>query len=200
MSRIMCVYCGVASATTSDHVPPKQLLLKPYRPNLRTVPSCSACNEELSLDEEYFRLVVVGLFCHGSEADAVFDEPMTRSFERRPQLEERMWASLGAEGGRPFVQIDTTRFIRVVTKIIRGLHFDRYKSFLPLEVPVKVQFFTSENLPQAVIRAFEKTGYDIIDSPSFAYSVKEDDPAYSHIWHLVFFGEWHCIAGYEIHQ
>jgi hypothetical protein len=52
-----CVYCG-KKATTKDHVVPRCLLEKPYPPNLLTVPSCSACNEGYSKDEEYFLAVM----------------------------------------------------------------------------------------------------------------------------------------------
>lgn len=47
----LCYSCGDSDAETKDHVPPKALLDKPF-PFLATVPSCKACNNDFSLDED----------------------------------------------------------------------------------------------------------------------------------------------------
>ena len=47
-----CAHCG-GPAGTRDHAPSKILLDEPYPSNLPVVPSCSACNEGVSLDEQY---------------------------------------------------------------------------------------------------------------------------------------------------
>lgn len=54
-----CYICG-QPATSRDHVPPKSMFPKAvdmggvdYRTNLLTVPSCAACNEGRSDDDQY---------------------------------------------------------------------------------------------------------------------------------------------------
>jgi hypothetical protein len=120
---VLCVYCGTEPGGTSDHVPPKLLLRKPYPPNLRTVPSCGACNNGFSADEEYFRLAIIGLYCHTPEAEQLFDGPMSRSMDRRAALEELMFGSLVPAAGGAIADLDAARIGRIVGKITRGLAF-----------------------------------------------------------------------------
>jgi hypothetical protein len=53
------VYCGVEPGTTYDHVPPKNLFPEPRPSNLVTVPCCESCRRTQSLDDEYFKDMVV---------------------------------------------------------------------------------------------------------------------------------------------
>lgn len=120
---MICIYCQCEEASTRDHVPPKQLLRKPYPTNLFTVPSCEKCNRSYSNDEEYFRLVIVGLLCHTPEAELLFDGPVSRSMDRRPVLEELIFSSLSAEQGGVALDVDHNRIHRVADKIAKGLCF-----------------------------------------------------------------------------
>jgi hypothetical protein len=101
----------------------KQLLRKPYPVNLLTVPSCEKCNSGYSTDEEYFRLMIVGLLCHTSEAELLFDGPLSRSMNRRPHLEDLMFGSLSPEDGGVALDVDYGRIHRVADKIAKGLRF-----------------------------------------------------------------------------
>lgn len=118
-----CIYCQSQKGTTRDHVPPKELLRKPYPRNLLTVPSCAECNETYSIDEEYFRLTIVGLLCHRSEAESLFDGPLSRSMNRRPSLEDLMFGSLLPHADGVVLDVDYARIYRVGDKIARGLCF-----------------------------------------------------------------------------
>lgn len=56
-----CVYCGRITYITEDHIPPISLFSKPRPNNLVKVPSCKDChseNPQVSLDDEYFRLML----------------------------------------------------------------------------------------------------------------------------------------------
>ena len=118
-----CIYCQSQKATTRDHVPPKELLRKPYPRNLLTVPSCAECNESYSVDEEYFRLTIVGLLCHTPEAESLFDGPLSRSMNRRPSLEDLMFGSLSPHADGVVLDVDYARIYRVGNKIAQGLCF-----------------------------------------------------------------------------
>lgn len=141
------MYCGVRLGRTRDHVPPKALYAKVPRsaatysgrdfgssfkrsanavhtvlPNpWPTVPSCEECNAGYAKDEEYFRLIVVGLLCHTATAEELFDDSITRSFERRSALENELFESLIVDDGRVALNIDEARISRIAVKIARGL-------------------------------------------------------------------------------
>jgi hypothetical protein len=56
-----CVYCGAVGPIEYDHIPPKNLFVKPRPNNLIKVPSCAQChseNPQVSQDDEYFRLMI----------------------------------------------------------------------------------------------------------------------------------------------
>src|SRR5271165_919227 len=58
MTPKTCVFCG-AIATTSDHVPPKNLFIPPRPTDLITVPACEICNGGTSTLDEEFRVFVL---------------------------------------------------------------------------------------------------------------------------------------------
>jgi len=62
---MVCIYCCQNQADTRDHVPPKCLLRTPYPSDIWTVPACHHCNKSFSMDEEYFRLIVIGKIVRG---------------------------------------------------------------------------------------------------------------------------------------
>ena len=53
---VTCIYCEEQKPVTADHVPPTNLLDRPFPPNLLIVPACSDCNGWFSKDDEYFRI------------------------------------------------------------------------------------------------------------------------------------------------
>jgi hypothetical protein len=137
---MICIYCQTAEATTHDHVPPKQLLRKPYPLNLLTVPSCEKCNNGYSADEEYFRLIIVGLLCHTSEAELLFDGPLSRSMNRRPHLEDLMFDALSLEEGGVALDVDYDRIHLVADKIAKGLRFATKGLLTPPLISYSIQF------------------------------------------------------------
>lgn len=137
---MLCVYCGKDAGETKDHVPPKCLLPKPFPTNLLTVPSCVTCNGGASRDEEYFRLIVVGLMCHTPEADRLFDGPTSRSMDRRANIEDLMFGSLRPTGSSVILDIEYPRIFRVAEKIARGLEFATTGDAYPVDREFEVQF------------------------------------------------------------
>lgn len=116
-----CVYCGSGTDLTKEHVPPKSLLRKNFPAGLRKVSACWTCNNGFSKDEEYFRLVIVGLLCHTEAADILFDGPISRSMDRKPILEDRMFGSLQVHESGVVLDIEYHRVFRIAEKIVRGL-------------------------------------------------------------------------------
>ena len=175
-----CIYCLSEAGDTRDHVPPKCLIRRPYPPNLFTVPSCFTCNTNASPDEEYFRLVVVGLLCHTTEADELFDNPISRSMDRNARLEDLM-----VELVRPFensglLDVDEARIHRVAAKVTRGLEF------------ISTGKIYSEN--QKFESEFFEVSNDNTESrfgPDFTY---QRSSTHSFAWELTFFSSTRFIV------
>jgi hypothetical protein len=128
LSRMHCIYCG-AAATTRDHVPPKLLLDRPFPLNLRTVPSCKTCNNDASLDEQYFLVLLSQVSSSPSvEAKLAPGGLIDRTLTYSPALEERLLKALGVdeETGSPIIRPEIHRVNRIVKKIAMGLFALRY--------------------------------------------------------------------------
>jgi hypothetical protein len=124
-----CIYCGKI-ADTKDHVPPKCFFLKPAPSNLITVPSCFACNNSFSQDEEYARTV----FATARQDDApnhvvekLWNEKIVKSLRRNPLVLENLNKCLFSVEGyhgpiyvgtRPGFTYDRNKVNKVVSKII----------------------------------------------------------------------------------
>ena len=120
--------------------PPKCLIRKPYPANLLTVPSCEECNNSSSEDEEYFRLVMVGLLCHTDEAELLFDGPISRSMDRNSNIEELMFGALRGADKTVILDVDYPRIIRIAEKIARGLEFITTGVPFPVDQQFEIDF------------------------------------------------------------
>jgi len=123
MKTPLCIYCQRNESSTGDHVPPRSLIRKAHRNSLVKVPACLECNNGFSKDEEYFRLIVVGLLCHTSEAEELFEGPISRSMDYRKNMEDLMFGSLEPDADRVALDCDYARVGRIVEKIWRGVEY-----------------------------------------------------------------------------
>jgi hypothetical protein len=53
-NKQVCVYCGLNSADTRDHIPPRSFFSEPRPSDPITVPACESCNKGAGKDEEFF--------------------------------------------------------------------------------------------------------------------------------------------------
>jgi hypothetical protein len=124
-----CAYCP-APATTRDHIPPKGMFAKGM-PNKPWVPSCLACNNGASLDDEYMQRLSM-LWGADASKDAIeVSEKFMRSLERPNArgLQAEVRRSLSPledeslfPGGINFA-LSGDRLGRVVEKLVRGWFF-----------------------------------------------------------------------------
>lgn len=124
----LCIYCG-AEGTTRDHVVPRCLLEPKYPDNLPTVPCCKPCNEERSLDEQYFGIALAQVGFHSLLQEKLAPGGIVdRALERRPTLDDRIISSLnvGADG-RVYFAPEMDRMEKVALKIAFGLYCRRYE-------------------------------------------------------------------------
>nr|WP_294814747.1 hypothetical protein [uncultured Sphingomonas sp.] len=150
-----CIYCG-RNAETRDHVPPKALLLEPWPNNLRTVPSCSPCNTDWSLDEQYLAIMVAHLTQHPEVAARLNPgSDIYRALEAAPRLDDRIVNLLSVdEEGRVRLAPEIGRMARIGEKIAHGLHVLKYGTGPKLaDFRVLRIFGPGEELPQSLVAA-----------------------------------------------
>jgi hypothetical protein len=157
----MCIYCGVRPSVKREHVVAK-VFFDVLPPNVPTVPSCHECDSgmgdgekrPLHHDEEYMRNVM----CMSERAVQASETvrklgstkllgsfrnsiPLAISVLNRSRpvyLKNRSGIII------PRVEhaytVETSRVKRVVRKIVRGLHFKKYKAPLDFDAEIKVTF------------------------------------------------------------
>jgi hypothetical protein len=189
----LCAYCGKASADTRDHVPQRSILARPYRKNLRTVPACTPCNQRFSKDEEYFARMAITLLSDSEGGDDLFDEAITRSFDRSPKIEESSWSALALEDGRPTVELDVAAIGRVAWKIVRGLFYAMNGHCLPGSAQVAVEVYQVDHRDLALANLLAEADFDHTDGPNFSFRVAQlRNHACAELWELVFFDSLCC--------
>ncbi len=154
-----CSYCGEIARLTQDHIPPKGLFGKPRPATLITVSACRSCHsDQCSRDDEYFRLKICpSLQTGGNPATTGPWEAALRSLDRpeaaglrRTFIDDSFeaWVALpsGILGRALAYRADFQRLFRVVSRIVRGLHFHETRT--PLPTGHKVFVFCDEILPE----------------------------------------------------
>lgn len=139
----LCVSCG-APASSRDHVPPKELLSKPYPKNLITVPSCGDCNNGASRDDEYLRNTLLLRIETADHPEALklrprfyrgfFDaqHPGARREVLRKLKPVRLVSPAGLSLGRTAsFEVEVPRIHRVIRRIVYGLYFRTRGERLP---------------------------------------------------------------------
>src|ERR1041385_3116300 len=138
-----CAYCGEQEADTVDHVIPRALYPKSIGSSVQrlTVPCCEACNKSWSDDEVHFRTMLTLAGEPNAVATELWTSKVTRSF-RKADGKRRfldLWANMEAvqtpAGERHKIYpASDPRFLRVLRKIVRGLHYHELGSRVPDEM------------------------------------------------------------------
>lgn len=166
---IYAIHCDGKVADSRDHVPPCALLKESTHINLLTVPSCKKCNEKFSEDEEYFRLVMVGLCCHTQEANELFDGPISRSMDYIEDKEDKTFDhSLRVEGDAVVLDVEYDRIYRIAEKIARGLRYLRVGEAHTPKQSFEVDFFEVDG-PSAVKTFSPHFTFNALDQDSMSW-------------------------------
>src|SRR5437868_14672173 len=132
-----CAYCGISNVKlTKDHVIPK-LLYPISKANSKvqrlTVPACKECNNGWSDDEAHFRNVLMLCGEANQVAEELFNSTVIRSLHKEDgkrrvaDLWEIMHPVQTQTSLRHAIYPATDlRFLRILKKIVRGLHFHHH--------------------------------------------------------------------------
>lgn len=116
----MCSYCGETANETRDHVPSKILLDDPFPENLPVVPCCTKCNQDFSLDEEYFACSIECILRGTSNIEQLQRQKIKSALKKRPALQQRIEKSFTLQDGQLYFKYEQDRFMNVATKLAKG--------------------------------------------------------------------------------
>jgi hypothetical protein len=156
-----CIHCGTqkTASFTRDHVPSKSLLARPLPDNVPTFDICGDCNNRLSRDEEYLKLVLACIFEGTCEPDEIKDDAVARALKRNgPMLGDLRRArcepdTIGGER-RVIWQPDLTRMLPPLIKNARG-HFIYELGERADGDPASIGVCPLQSLDEATRAAFE---------------------------------------------
>lgn len=192
-----CAYCGKPEADTVDHVIPRSLYPKSIGSSAvrLTVPCCEACNRSWSDDEAHFRTMMALAGEPNAVATELWTGKIARSFReadgKRRFLD--VWANMEAvltpAGERHKIYpASDTRFIRVLRKIVRGLHY-HHKLGDPVPDNMVGAGLLRYHVPEEITEAMPRYefGRDVFEYQFETFDQFPDIPMSSG-WLLTFFG------------
>lgn len=159
---VSCIHCGAPKdgrQFTRDHVPTKSLLDRPLPENLPTFDICGECNNKLSRDEEYLKLLLTCIFQGTCEPDELKDEKAARALARNGALLSEFrrarteYRTLGGDT-RVTWRPDQARVIPPLIKNARG-HFVYELAEREDGEPLRVGVAPLQSLDEATRVAFE---------------------------------------------
>lgn len=202
---LQCIYCGAKDDLTRDHVPPKNLFIKPYPPNLLTVPACKDCNESYTLDDEYFRIAVsaeANRNKHPMGSKIWWDKVFGSTLVRSPKLKSVLAENISRVKRKiyndrllkniPILNMDANRVNNILKKITKGLLWHHFQCLLPQKIDALV--WMNPPFPDQVTRLLlnlklERPHPHIF---SYRYGLVKDIPNAS-IWGMQFYENTHFL-------
>lgn len=167
--RRKCAYCR-GPHESSDHSPPKCLLIWPPNPgmNVLTVPSCLTCNQQSARSENlvWIVLALVGRHPILKEYCATGGK-VDRALTRDPSLRKIIEGCKNSHGHYTFSGEVFAAFNRVLRKTAQGLYYGMYDRVPPLN---KFELLSIEHsdyqTAQEVIRRLRRSPFvDLTDQP-----------------------------------
>jgi len=151
-----CVHCG-GGAETRDHVPSKVFLDEPYPENLPVCPSCLACNNDLSLHEEYLACLLECVLAGEVDSSKIRRSRIGALLDRKPLVVERLRNARSEIDGVPTWSVETERVKAVVLKLARG-HAAYELNEPQIDPPTYIDFKPLICMDQTERETFEGSG------------------------------------------
>ena len=197
--QTLCAICGSNPATTRDHIPPKNLYPKPIAGdmNLNTVPACARCNNGSSSDDEVFKVIIGTSTGESSEAPSNVIDSLSKTIGRNHRMANQIFSTsktvlVNSRG--PILEravsitFDFNPYARVITRIVRALHWIEMEWSLPAEA--KVTVLPSQQLPQNLVldlmQLMHQHPLKNLNKETFLYRFHVDKDGKA-VWEMQFF-------------
>jgi hypothetical protein len=156
----VCAYCG-DFANTRDHTPSKILLEKPYPENLHVIPSCYECNNNFSIDEEYFACALECMIHGTADLRNLSRSRIVQILKRKINLKNKLDKAFSNKDNNLYFEIEKERFENVLNKFAYG-HIKFENSDTPFSRPKNIWFKTFNSLSRNEYNYFFSTSELII--------------------------------------
>lgn len=143
-----CALCGIETATTKDHVPPKGIFDKPRPSDLITVPACKKCNNGDSDYDEIFK-IYLGLQVgrNGINQKGIGDEAI-KSARRRHKVRSSILSRIKLKNTVTKSGVLTGEKVhvvnwdedanqshkKVISRTVKGLYYHHFDMHLKAEI------------------------------------------------------------------
>jgi hypothetical protein len=149
-----CVYCGTRPET-KDHVPSRVLLDDPPPVNLRTVKSCTKCNNSFSANEEYLACLIECVICGSVDAEEVQRDKVKNILNANLKLATEINKGRRTDADDNLLwEFDAQKVRMVVLKLARG-HVAFEQSVTRHDDPTSVSVFPLALLDPKALDSFE---------------------------------------------
>ena len=199
MNEKLCAICGLQTATTKDHVPPKGIFSKPRPSDLITVPACHNCNNHSSvLDERFLVNLGIHVSIAGGEGKRLFEKQVLPTLRHNTKLHNKIMEELqpvdlvapdgGVFKGAFTAKWDSEAHTKVIERTIRGLHYHHYGIILGSESTVKTHYF--KNLSTEVAELSKTWAFNSLGKDAFVYKYTgaSNDTVRASVWLFQFYG------------
>lgn len=192
----LCAICGVAPASTDDHIPPKNIFPKPRPSDLITVRTCERCNNAASGQDEEFRVFLSLQIGAGSEITRrLWEDGALRSLKHNGRLRNhiintswdvRLRTPAGIDlGMRRAVPMPVRPHNAVMDRIVRGLYFHHFGEILGRRAVCRVTPLTG--IPDEISSTISKMRPKSIGNGAFMYRfARAEESPLDSIWLLLF--------------
>jgi hypothetical protein len=198
MDDEICCLCGLRLANTRDHLFPKCLFIPPRPTNLPTIPACKQCNQELSKDEEAFRVFVAAGMAHEKDTgNRIWRDKIRPDLQGKRKGLKKHISSMVKEikvvlkpGDNtvlvPIIEMDRGVVNRVLHKIAKGLYYLDTQQIFPKELEILVGTYTEKpgiiGLP--LYEAIKRTNKIVLGNGEVIYrrAIIENNPKESLTW------------------
>lgn len=192
----LCAICGIRSATTFDHVPPKGIFPKPRPNDLIKVPAYFQCNNSSSKFDEEFRVFLsLQLGMETETTRKLWKDSALRSLNHNLRLKNHIvnnsWevdvktpagVFLGKQRAVP---MPLHAHNAVLDRTVRGLYFHHFGAILGSRASCQVT--PLKNLPQEITALLSKMFLGSIGGDAFIYRYgRASDSPQDSIWLLLF--------------
>jgi hypothetical protein len=199
-NRGLCALCGVAPATTDDHLPPEGIYPKELRHGveLHSVPACAACNCGSSSDDEWFKAAICLVGGTHDKNSESFVNLLAGTVGHNKKIAHQIFSTATnvlapyrstAVESAVKVTFDSARYNKVITRIIKGLYWRETTQVMSLFS--KITVIHAHNLEPTGATSWREL-MDLLparflNGKMFCYKCKilEDGSSY---WGMQFFG------------